>query len=117
MVRPPASATPNKTLRRWPLALGWALVICWLAVIVLAVSSTWTYQTGHAGELDGLETLYVQTLGLPWIWLPLGWHTGSAHGFTAVAATFDLLNWAIGSALILFVANRVAASARPHGGG
>jgi len=117
VVRTPETATPRKVLRRGPLVLGWALVIIWLAVIVLAVASTWSYQTGHAGELDGLETLYVQILGLPWIWLPLGWHTASDHGFTAVAAAFDLLNWSIGTALILFVAYRVAATTRPPGGG
>ena len=52
----------------------------------------------------------VQVLGLPWIWIPIGWHVSTDHGFTAVAATFDLLNWAIASALILFVCYKVAAN-------
>lgn len=91
--------------------MGWVLVVLWISVVALAVMTTWTYQTAHAGDLDGLETAYVQLLGLPWIWLPLGWHA-SDHGFTAVAAAFDLLNWAIASALILFVAYKVAAKGR-----
>lgn len=112
MTRPLEAATPQTASRSLPLIVGWALVVLGLSVVVLAVVTTWTYQTAHAGELDGLETAYVQVLGLPWIWLPLGWHTDTGHGFTAVAALFDLTNWAIASAIILFVAYRIAAKGR-----
>jgi hypothetical protein len=105
-------AAPQQRLRRRPLIVGWTIVVVWLAVIVWAASSTWTYQTAHAGDLDGLETLYVQLLGLPWIWLPLGWHVTTDHGFTAAATGFAVLNWVLGSALILFIAYRLAA--RPN---
>ena len=112
VARPLGAATPQTASRRLPVIVGWVLVVLGLSVVVLAVVTTWTYQTAHAGDLDGLETLYVQVLGLPWIWLPLGWHTDTSHGFTAVAAIFDLLNWVIASALILFVAYKLAATGR-----
>lgn len=94
--------------RGWPLVVGYASVALWLGVIVAAAWTTWLYQSQHAGQTDGLETLYVQLLGLPWIWLPLGLHVNTDHQFTALATGFDVLNWLIGSTLILLIAHRLA---------
>ena len=72
----------------------------YLAVVVLAVATTWAYQTEWAGKMDGLEMMYLIALALPWSLIPSIVGPLTDHGSTIYLGTLCLLNWVFVVALI-----------------